>query len=105
MVRQPSALTLAIIPIAEAEQEQICGETIWSILSNIHAKIIGGGYAKHNLLKIQGLYPWQKIQLVLMEGTKRNNVNRYDVINGNNMNPYYGWIGMVLCFGIDLYRL
>jgi hypothetical protein len=66
---------------------------------------MGGSYAKHNRLKIQGLYPWQKIQLVLMEGAKRNNANHGDVTNGNNVNPYYGWIGMVLCFGIDLYRL
>jgi hypothetical protein len=40
-----------------------------------------------------------------MEDAKRNNVNHYNIINGNNMNPYYGWIGMVLCFGADLYRL
>ncbi len=76
-----------------------------SILGNIHAKSTRCGYAKHNRLKMQGLHPLQKIQSVLMEDAKRNNVNHYNMTNGNNVNPYYGWIGMALCFGIDLYRL
>jgi hypothetical protein len=89
----------------KAEQVRTRNEIFSRILGNIHAKNMGGGYAKRKLLKMRGLYPWQKIQWVLMEDKKRNNVNHYDVIDGNNVNPYYGWIGMVVRFGIDFYRL
>jgi hypothetical protein len=105
MVHQSSALTLAIIPIAKAEQTWICDETFSSILGNIHAKSMGSGYAQSKRLKMRGLYSWQRIQWVLMKGAKRNNVNPYNVSGGNNVNPYYVWIWMVLRFGIYFYRL
>jgi hypothetical protein len=42
---------------------------------------------------------------MLMEGAKRNNLNPYNVTIGNNVNPYYGWIGMALHLLIAFYRV